>query len=108
MKIFFGALLLIITLGCLGYVIFLCKDGFPDAKEDTKKALKVFGVIVVGCICGFGGNYILGTFDNTSTPAEEREKEEFRQKVEACQQQTNTYYKCSWSNLENRCVCKQR
>lgn len=26
----------------------------------------------------------------------------------ACRNKTNTYYKCSWNFIEDRCVCKQR
>lgn len=106
MKFFLGALLLIIVVVCLGVVIFLCKDGMIDVKKNPKKAMIAFGVVLVGGLCSLGACGILGVFD--SSTAEQREKEENRQKIQACNQLTNTYQKCSWSAWENRCVCKQR
>lgn len=107
MKIVIGIILLILTIGCLiGAGAIYKKGGMPDISKEPKRALMLLGIIVLGVAFGLTANIILGTFD--SSPSEEREKEETRQKIEACHQLTNTYQKCSWSALESRCVCKQR
>jgi hypothetical protein len=36
------------------------------------------------------------------------EKEQLKINRERCSNQSDTYHKCKWSILENRCICKQR
>lgn len=39
---------------------------------------------------------------------ENEQNEIERQQREACRNKSNTYYKCSWSFIEDDCICKQR
>lgn len=50
---------------------------------------------------------IIGIFYMINQPYSEEEIEEAG-KWRTCSERTNTYYKCSWSFKEDRCVCKQR
>ncbi len=107
MKIFIGTILIILTIACLiGAGLIYKKGGMPDVSNEPKRALMLLGIIVLGVAFGLTASVILGAFD--SSPSEEREKEKIRQEIEACNQLTNMYQKCSWSALESRCVCKQR
>lgn len=48
-------------------------------------------------------------FIGISEEGEETTEEKIdRLNRESCSSQSNTFYKCSWSFWEDRCVCKQR
>lgn len=107
MKIVIGIILLILTIGCLiGAGLVYKKSKMPNVSKGYKNDLMMLGLIALGIVFGISANIVLGAFD--SSPSEERERERTSQKIEACNQLTNMYQKCSWSALEGRCVCKQR
>ena len=62
-------------------------------------AAVIMGVIVL-IIFGLVSCYSDGNYTD--------EELEEAGKWRACSERSNTYYKCSWSHWEDRCVCKQR
>ena len=49
---------------------------------------------------------IIFVFVDANNPSQEQIENE--QKYNDCYSNSTAFYKCSWSTLENRCVCKQR
>lgn len=66
---------------------------------EDKKTASIFGVLVFIVIVILAS--IFGEDDDASTKREVAKKQ-------SCQSQSSTYYKCSYSYFEGRCVCKLR
>lgn len=72
--------------------------------DPDSTVVKVIAVIILFTV-GFAlfliaSNGFGSSKKNTGNWSEEASKE--------CRNRSNTYYKCSWSVIEDRCVCKQR
>ena len=72
---------------------------------------KVFNIISsIGVICfivGLGICFFVSVFDDSSSSSKDTGNWSKEASIE-CQNRSNTYYKCGWSVIEDRCVCKQR
>ena len=97
-------ILCVIGLVSLGFAYFI-KNSNKVIFKDEDKALKIFSIVGFACVIAFLIiGFATGTFNqkpkSNGNWSEEASKE--------CRNKTNTYYKCSWSVIEDRCVCKQR
>ena len=68
--------------------------------EDYKSLLFVI-VFIVGLI-------LIGISSCSVDDSRKEEEKELARKREYCSAKSNTYYKCSYSIWEGRCICKQR
>lgn len=68
--------------------------------EDFKLLFFVI-VFIVGLI-------LIGISSCSVDDSSKEEEEELARKREYCSAKSNTYYKCSYSIWEGRCICKQR
>lgn len=73
-----------------------------ETKSDTSAGLAAAGIMIVIALIIFG--LVSCSSDGNYTDEELEEAGRWRE----CSERTNTYYKCSWSHSEDRCVCKQR
>ena len=103
MKVLFILLCVVglISFGC----VFLVKKSNKVIFKDEDKA------VIIGCIVGFVcviGVLIIG-FTTGIFKQEPKSNGNWSEKAsKECRNRTNTYYKCRWSVVEDRCVCKQR
>ena len=71
--------------------------------EEEKRNMKI---VFITTICIFVGAIFLGVLfsggngGSNSSPSDSE--------MDACRARSSTYYKCHWSGLENRCICKYR
>lgn len=65
---------------------------------------KIAAAVIMGVIALI----IFGLFSCSSDGNYTEEELEEAGKWRTCSERSNTYYKCSWSHHEDRCVCKQR
>ena len=49
-----------------------------------------------------------GLFGGSSSSDDDMEEEEFEIKSQSCETYSDTYHKCHYSIIEERCVCKER
>ncbi len=76
-------------------------------KQKEKKEESVIVNILIGlgrALLILGAIYLIFGVDWGSKDDDDLDK----LKIEECINRSDTYHKCSWSALENRCVCKQR
>lgn len=69
----------------------------PNASKEKTQI-----IFVVLCTIVFIGIIIFAVSNKKPISTEDAYK------YQACRDKTNTYYKCSWSVRENRCICKER
>ena len=98
----FGIIVSIIAIVCL-VIYAITKDTLEEKKQKT--------LINIGTIClilGLGFCLFSGviTSSNTKKDDDVDVKKEIEKKI--CTNKTDDYHKCSWSVIEDRCVCKQR
>lgn len=95
----FGAVLLTLSLFVLVFA-FVSKKNNKDDKEEVaicNKAILICGIIaIIGLII-----MIVFYVPNSN-------KGVSKEGISACNNLSDTYKKCHWSALENRCVCKYR
>lgn len=73
-----------------------------ENKSDTSAGWAAAGIMIVIALIIFG--LVSCSSDGNYTDEELEEAGKWRE----CSERSNTYYKCSWSHWEDRCVCKQR
>ena len=96
--------LIIVGLISLGFAYYI-KNSNNVIFKNEDKALIIFSIVGFACviislIIGFTTGIFNQKPKSNGNWSEEASKE--------CRNKTNTYYKCSWSVIEDRCVCKQR
>ena len=73
------------------------KRGTEEKHKDIVQIiLIVIGIIVAIVVLSL----FINGFDNGTAPSDAE--------LNSCRNMSSTYYKCSWSIRENRCVCNQR
>lgn len=75
-----------------------------DFKNDNIKTKLIIGLIITTVI-GLIGATVLA---NQPSDYEKKKDAEEQLRRDDCRSNTNAYRKCSWSVIEDRCVCKQR
>lgn len=74
-----------------------------NKKNPAKEALNIF-IGVMAMLLLFSSC----SSSNDSSSSTNKESAEMEIKRASCESRTNTYYKCSYSIWEDRCVCKAR
>ncbi len=95
-----GALTMVVMCSMNIYYYFHKRTFTEIEKKNNKKGFLMFTGILVFSV--FFAIFIVGIDggDNKNTPSDSQ--------LNACRARSGTYFKCSWSTFENRCVCKAR
>lgn len=96
-----------LVVSIIAFITFIILLKVPFGNDDLQ------GKFLIGSIITFVIAIIISMiFVNIPSDYEKQKNAERQQesitKQQRCSQKTNTYYKCSWSVIEDRCVCKQR
>lgn len=102
-----GGILFLIGVICWIVIIVLSKKDIKFISKDKKQNTQIIMVWIM-IISIIGGIYFINKPSDYEKQKEEQQKEEEKQEREECRNKSNTYYKCSWSIIEDKCVCKQR
>lgn len=104
--IIFYIIMLILVVLIMGVAFYsaLANNGktpkFITYLDDNKKARNI-ALTILGVFAMLGIVFII--VDTDTTPSQD-DVTNWR----TCSERSNTFYKCSWSHSENRCVCKER
>lgn len=95
-----------IFVGIIWIIVIRTKYKGLNEYDLTKKTtipvtIEVICFILLGIIIIAGGSHSSSTKDDDVDVKKEIEKK-------ICTNKTDDYHKCSWSIIEDRCVCKQR
>lgn len=91
----------------IAFIIFIVLLKVPFGDDDLQ------GKFLIGSIITFVIAIIISMIFS-SIPSDYKKQQDAQQKEEnitkrrLCSEKSNTYYRCSWSITEDRCVCKQR
>lgn len=81
------------------------KDIIEISEKTNERLIKIAKIVVpILAVAGLVFAFIDGSKESPSSNTGNWTKE----KGAECRSRSNTYYKCSWSSWEDRCVCKQR
>lgn len=96
-----------LVVSVIAFITFIILLAEPFGKGDLQDKF------LIGSIITFVIAIIIGMIF-TSIPSDYEKQQDAQQQEEnitkrrLCSEKTNTYYRCSWSITEDRCVCKQR
>ncbi len=96
-----------IVISVIAFIAFVISLTVPFENTDLKGKILAYSLItlVISIIVGMIFINIPSDYEKQK---DAQQQEENITKRRLCSEKTNTYYKCSWSIVEDRCVCKQR
>lgn len=89
----------------IAFIIFIVLLKVPFGNDDLQ------GKFLIGSIITFVIAIIISMiFSSISIPSDYKKQQDRKDELKRteCRTRTNTYQKCSWSVIEDRCVCKLR